>query len=447
MNQSCTPYHAIDSCVRILSSEGFTCLHETEAWDIQPGGKYYYTRNGTSVIAFTVGKDYVAGNGFTVVGAHSDSPCFRVKAAPCSVKADALVINTQPYGGGLWHTWFDRDLGIAGRVIARKADGSMEAKLVCIDRPVARIPNLAIHLTSAEERASFAPNLHEHCKAILSMDPSLVETTPLSNGFHPCLASMVAAACGLKSPEDIVDMDLQLIDLQPSVIGGAAEELVFSGRLDNLCSSYQCIRAICDAADECAANPSSGYHRNIQMAMIFDHEEVGSNSCQGAGSSMFTDTLSRIDSQLSTTSDSLLRAKRKSLVVSIDMAHAHHPNYPSKHDPCMAPKINRGLVVKHNANQRYATNSSTSVMFKEFANIAGLSMQDFSVRADMGCGSTIGPIIATLSGIPTVDVGSPQFSMHSIREMMGVEDVHTGYQHLKSAFMNHGDVAAKMVFE
>lgn len=217
------------------------------------------------------------------------------------------------------------------------------------------------------------------------MDPSQVQAQSLANGFNSCLAHLIATEIGLSDPETLVDLDLQLIDLQPSCVGGASNELVFSGRLDNLCSSYQCIRSIVAASQD--AQPGSLYHNNVQIAMVFDHEEVGSNSAQGAGSSMFMDTLQRIDANFAgEATTTLMQSLRKSYVVSIDMAHAHHPNYPGKHDPIMAPKINQGLVIKHNCNQRYATNSLSAVMFREFANIANLPIQEFSVRADMACG-------------------------------------------------------------
>jgi aspartyl aminopeptidase len=418
INESCTPFHAIEEAKRLFLAAGFESISEADNWNLIQGGKYFFTRNSTSIIAFTVGANYSPGNGFTVVGAHSDSPCFRIKPVACSVKADALVLNTQPYGGGLWHTWFDRDLGIAGRVIIRNADGNFESRLVKINRAVARIPNLAIHLTSGplslprprpspltflpssfssgDERTSFSPNLHEHCKAILSMDPSNVRAQPLANGFNSCLAHLIAEEIGLSDPEDLVDLDLQLIDLQPSCVGGASDELIFSGRLDNLCSSYQCIRSLISASQEATELPMTSLcHNNVQIVMIFDHEEVGSSSAQGAGSSMFMDTLRRIEANFSldspststsNSSISLMQALRKSYVVSIDMAHAHHPNYPGKHDATMAPKINQGLVIKHNCNQRYATNSLSAVMFREFAKISNLAIQEFTVRADMACG-------------------------------------------------------------
>eukprot|EP00605_Chrysophyceae_sp_TOSAG23-4_P002791 GSChrysophyteH1.ASY1.ANO1.3075.1 assembled CDS len=312
------------------------------------------------------------------------------------------MVNTMPYGGGLWHSWFDRDLGIAGRCIIKEKDGGISARLVRIDDPVARIPNLAIHLTSGEERTSFSPNLQEHCKAILSMDPEIVSLEPtddekeVSSRLHPVLLRMMADQLGV-DVGSIEDMELQLIDTQPSAIGGAGGELLFSVQATQ---------------------------KGVHMTMFFDHEEVGSQSPCGAGSGLFLDTI-------------------KSFVVSIDMAHAKHPNYQSKHDSTMAPRINQGLVVKTNANMRYATNSVSATMFRQLAKMVGCPVQEFSVRSDTGCGSTIGPIISTLSGILTIDVGTPQFSMHSIREMMGSEDAYIGYIHLKSVLMNYAALQAK----
>jgi aspartyl aminopeptidase len=387
MNESCTAYHAVHAAKERLLAAGFQEINEMNNWEINKGGKYFFVRNGTCLIGFVIGAKYEAGNGFTVIGAHTDSPCLRIKPVHCSVKGDALVLNTQPYGGGLWHTWFDRDLGIAGRIIYRTQEGNLSSKLVRINRAIARIPNLAIHLQSASERESFGPNLHEHAKAILTMNPDLVseKSNGLESPFNPCLVSLIANECNVDA-KDIVDMELQLIDLQQSCFGGAS--VINSGRLDNLCSSYQSTRALIDVAP-ISLNVNSPMSANVQMIMLFDHEEVGSNSASGAGSSVFMDTLRQIDANLSLAGGNhhtLPQALRKSYIVSIDMAHAQHPNYPAKHDPCMAPKINKGLVIKHNCNQRYATSSVSATMFREFAKIERLQMQEFAVRADAACG-------------------------------------------------------------
>ena len=297
MNESCTSFHAIKASSEILLVAGFERIFENEEWILAKSGKYFFTRNETSLIAFTVGGAYTPGNGFTILGAHSDSPCLKIKPVTCYKKGDTLMLNTTPYGGGLWHTWFDRDLGLAGRVITEE-NGIVRTKLVRIDKPVARIPNLAIHLTSGSERESFAPNLQEHAKAILSMDSTFVDMatectdTAKSARLHPGLLHLIATESKISS-ESIIDMELQLTDVQPSTVGGASDELIFSGRLDNLCSSYQIIRALADGSSE-----SLESQLNIRMAMMFDHEEVGSASCSGAGSSMFMDTLRIISDNL-----------------------------------------------------------------------------------------------------------------------------------------------------
>lgn len=368
-----------------------------------------------------------------------------MKPVTTLTKGDALMINTQPYGGGLWHTWFDRDLGLAGRVLVKSSDGGIQSHLININEPIARIPNLAIHLTSGSERESFAPNLQEHGKAILTMLPNLVSMkdecvdSAVSARLNPLILQLVANKLAIDI-STIVDLELQLIDIQPSCLGGAGSEFILSGRLDNLCSAYQCLAAIIDEAQA----PSFATAENIFMCMLFDHEECGSASLNGAGSSIFMNTITLINQSLTDgTSSTLMRSLRKSFVVSIDMAHGLHPNYPGKHDNTMAPKFNGGLVIKHNANQRYATNAVSATMFREFAKIAGIPVQEFTVRSDSACGSTIGPIISTLSGILTVDCGTPQYSMHSIREMMGSHDIYTGYAHLRSTLKNHPALFAK----
>ena len=351
MNEACTAFHAVEASRARLLARGFVEVDERDAWALFRGGKYFFVRNTTTLIAFAIGGKYEAGNGYTVLGAHTDSPCLRLKPVPCLKKNEYLMLNTQPYGGGLWHTWFDRDLGIAGRVVLNGSNG-LESRLVRIDEPVARIPNLAIHLTSGKERESFEPNLHEHAKAILTHVPTNVDFSDATLAedtkarLNPFLLALVAKQLDVPAAS-IADMELQLIDVQPSCVGGASGEFIFSGRHDNLCSAYQCVRAITDECDATLADAT-----NVRMIMLFDHEEVGSASCTGAGSSLFMNTLQLINQCLTDgTPSALMRSLRKSFVVSIDMAHGLHPNYPAKHDSTMAPKVNLGLVIKHNANQ------------------------------------------------------------------------------------------------
>jgi aspartyl aminopeptidase len=267
-----------------------------------PGGKYYFIRGGTTLIGFSVGLNFSSASGvFTVFGAHTDSPCLKIKPVTCFKKLDALVLNTQPYGGGLWHTWFDRDLGLAGRLVLKTENG-FGTKLFRIDRPIARIPNLAIHLTTGSERENFAPNLQEHAKAIISMDPSFINTEAtteeekeVSPHIPPSLLRLLALEANI-DPSSIEDVEMQLIDVQPATIGGASDELLFGGRLDNLCSTYQVLRSLIDASNSNDNNNTE--QSNIKMALLFDHEEVGSSSFNGAGSNMFVDTLKVIQESL-----------------------------------------------------------------------------------------------------------------------------------------------------
>eukprot|EP01039_Chlorochromonas_danica_P007066 gene7066-7816_t len=453
LNESITPFHAVQATKKRLIAAGYEQISELDDWKLNPGGKYFFARNDTCIIAFSVGEHVNQEEvGYTVLGAHTDSPCLRVKPVTCIAKpGGALMVNTVPYGGGLWHTWFDRDLGLAGRVILRGQKQELVPRLFHIDKPVARIPNLAIHLTTSTERESFAPNLQDHAKAILSIDPSFVDATPTEEELpvykriHPAFLRLVAESINVDSGL-IEDIEAQLIDLQPATLGGARGEFIFGGRLDNLCSSYQCLQALIQSS----TYPQAKTVGNIKVVMLFDHEEIGSASTTGAGSSLFMDTIQRIHSQLfpqsQASSQSLMRALRRSFIVSADMAHALHPNYSAKHDSSMAPLLNKGLVIKHNVNQRYATNSLSASAFRRLGTLTvePIATQEFSVRSDSGCGSTIGPILATLTGILTVDVGTPQLSMHSIREMMGSSDVKTGILHLAAVLDHHPAVAGNL---
>ncbi|CBN79633.1 conserved unknown protein [Ectocarpus siliculosus] len=374
-----------------------------------------------------------------------------VKPVSKASKAGFLQLATQPYGGGLWHTWFDRDLGVAGRAIVKRGEGKYSHDLVKINRPVLRIPTLAIHLTKADERKSFSPNLQSNFFPVLATEVKAKLTaggasskaaagegeSPGKEGggderHHALLVEMVAEELGCQ-PEDVKDFELQFWDTQPSCLGGACSEFVFSGRLDNFCSSWQSIRALIDGCEGDGLASCKG----VRSVFLFDHEEVGSTSCHGAAGTLLPDCMKRIAKGLAASpSDFVMEAVvRKSFLVSADMAHALHPNYQDRHDPALGPKIHSGMVLKHNANQRYATNAVTAFFFRELGARAGLPTQEFAVKSDSACGSTIGPTLSALSGIRTVDVGSPQLSMHSIREMMGADDAVFGYRHIKGVFV------------
>lgn len=457
LNASPTAFHAVDESKRLLREVGYEQVSEREDWNLEAGKKYFFTRNHSTIVAFAVGKKYVAGNGFHIVGAHTDSPCLKLKPVTMVSKGGCLQVGVQTYGGGLWHTWFDRDLTIAGRVMIREEnDGSASYshRLVRLEEPIMRIPTLAIHLDRGVNDG-FKVNTQTHLIPVLAtsimaeMNKPAAENGPEDVGIvgkpkhQPLLLQMLANQIGC-APGEICDFELQACDTQPSVVAGALKEFVFSGRLDNLCMSFCSLKALIDAtSSESSLDDETG----VRMVALFDHEEVGSNSAQGAGSPAMFDALSRITSCFGSDPNLIQKAIQRSFLVSADMAHALHPNYMEKHEENHQPKMHGGLVIKHNANQRYATNAVTSFVFREIAQEHDLPIQDFVVRNDMPCGSTIGPILASGVGIRTVDVGAPQLSMHSIREMCAVDDVNHSYEHFKAYFQEFSYLDAKIAVD
>ncbi|GAX84190.1 hypothetical protein CEUSTIGMA_g11613.t1 [Chlamydomonas eustigma] len=466
-NYAWTPYHAVEEASRRLFEAGFQHISERDVWQIQRGGKYFFTRNFSTIVAFAVGEKYEPGNGFYMIGAHTDSPCLKLKPVTKSTKSGYLMVNIETYGGGLWYTWFDRDLGLAGRVLLRKPSESTSAspaiysRLLKIDRPLLRIPMLAIHLQRDIHTNGFKPNLQTNFAPILatavksqlglhkkgeeeavasepapsneaakqSSSPS--SPSPESVKHHSLLMEILSEELGV-SPNDIVDFELNLCDVQPGVVGGAKSEFVFCGRLDNLAMSFVSLQALIDT---CKSEGALSEETGVRAIALFDHEEVGSDSAQGAGGPVMRDTITRVAVALGSDGEGVVeRTMRSSFLVSADMAHALHPNYADKHDPDHQPKLHEGLVLKHNTNQRYATNAVSAALFREVGRLRGISCQEFSVRNDMPCGSTIGPILASNLGCRTVDVGIPQLSMHSIREMCGTDDVDISYNHFVAFF-------------
>ncbi|KAK7411037.1 hypothetical protein VNO78_02381 [Psophocarpus tetragonolobus] len=462
LNASPTAFHAVDEAKKRLQSAGFHQLSEKEVWELQPGNKYFFTRNHSTIVAFAIGKRYVAGNGFHIIGAHTDSPCLKLKPVTKVVKGGILEVGVQTYGGGLWHTWFDRDLTVAGRVIVREVNsGSVSYfhRLVRIEEPIMRIPTLAIHLDRTVNDG-FKFNNETHLIPILAtslkgeLNKVTSENGPIESGnqtdgkktnskHHLLLLQLLASKLGCE-PDDICDFELQVCDTQPSTIAGAAKEFIFSGRLDNLCMSFCSLKALIDAT---SSDSSLEEETGVRMVALFDHEEVGSASAQGAGSPVMLNAVTRITDSFSSNSNILEKAVQRSYLVSADMAHALHPNYMDKHEANHQPKLHGGLVIKNNANQRYATNVITSFIFREIASKHNLPVQDFVVRNDMSCGSTIGPILASGIGIRTVDVGAPQLSMHSIREICAVDDVKYSYEHFKAFYQEFPHLDAKMVVD
>lgn len=380
-------------------------LEATEKWNIEKGGKYYTTKNSSAIVAFTVNTDDLTKDGFRMIGSHSDSPSFRVKPNPeMEVEKTYLKLNTECYGGPILNTWLDRPLAIAGRVIL-KGDNILKPveTLVNINRPVCIIPNLAIHMNrSINEGVALNKQ-----KDMLPFVGLLNETLEKDN----FLLNTVANELGRKS-EEILDFDLFLYEYEKGSLIGVNEELISSGRLDNLAMSHASLHALINAEAKSGVN----------MTVVFDNEEVGSSTKQGADSNMLINILERISLCLGQDREDFLRSLYSSFMISADLAHAVHPNVTEKHDPTNRPIMGRGPVIKINANQAYTSDSYSISIYKTICKEAGVNYQEFVNRSDERGGSTIGPISSTHIDIPSVDVGSPILAMHSIRELGCVED-------------------------
>lgn len=410
-----------------MSAAGFQYLPENEDWEgkLKRGGKYFTTRNQTSIVAFAVGGAYDAvSGGFNITAAHTDSPCLKIKPVSKITSASYLQVGVECYGGGLWHTWFDRDLGVSGRVLVSEGD-KVVSKIIEINSPLLRIPNLAIHLNRTVNDEGFKFNKEDQIVPLISSAIKNSFETPVDTSIgkehHAVLLHILAKEIGCK-PEQIEMFDLSLCDVQPAVLGGAESEFIFGGRLDNLMMSFVCLHALRAATtEELLAN-----EKQIQIAICFDNEEIGSETAHGAGSTLMQEMMTRIGQCFTDKQSkpfSLPLAIRNSMLFSCDMAHGIHPNYKGKHEANHAPLMHAGPVIKENANARYATTVETKYITKVLAKKAGVPTQSFVVRNDSLCGSTIGPILAAKLGMRCVDIGIPQFSMHSIREMAGTEDL------------------------
>ena len=403
--ESPTAFHAIETSEELLKVNGFKKLEATEKWNIEKGGKYYTTKNSSAIVAFTVNTDDLTKDGFRMIGSHSDSPSFRVKPNPeMEVEKTYLKLNTECYGGPILNTWLDRPLAIAGRVIL-KGDNILKPveTLVNINRPVCIIPNLAIHMNrSINEGVALNKQ-----KDMLPFVGLLNETLEKDN----FLLNTVANELGRKS-EEILDFDLFLYEYEKGSLIGVNEELISSGRLDNLAMAHASLHALINAEAKSGVN----------MTVVFDNEEVGSSTKQGADSNMLINILERISLCLGQDREDFLRSLYSSFMISADLAHAVHPNVTEKHGPTNRPIMGRGPVIKINANQAYTSDSYSISIYKTICKEAGVNYQEFVNRSDERGGSTIGPISSTHIDIPSVDVGSPILAMHSIRELGCVED-------------------------
>jgi aspartyl aminopeptidase len=397
VDASPSPFHVCATAAARLRGAGYTELAETDRWPQAPG-RFFTVRSG-SLVAWDATGD--AGRPFRIVGAHTDSPNLRVKQHPDRGVSGWQVVALQPYGGAWLNSWLDRDLGLSGRLWVRdpKADGGIAHRLVCIDEPLLRVPQLAIHLS--DDRNAAAMNPQRHLDAVWG------------SGERPrSLWNYIAERFEVPSA-DLLAAELMTHDLAPSQLIGADRDLVSAPRLDNQGTCYAGLEALL------AAEPG-GY---LPVLALFDHEEVGSISDHGAESDLLPTVLERIVLARGGDRQDYLRTLTASMVASGDMAHATHPNYPERHEPYHPIAVNGGPVLKVHPNLRYATDGRTAAAFELACRQAGVALQRYEHRADLPCGSTIGPLTAARTGIPTVDVGAPQLAMHSPRELMGARDV------------------------
>lgn len=388
LSEATTPFHATAALIENLLQAGFKPLSEAHDWVLIEGQGYFVTRNDSSLIAFYYTQKQDAG--WHMVGAHTDSPALKIKPNPARTQAGVHQVGVEVYGGALLNPWFDRDLGIAGRVSFIDTAGITTHELIDFKRAVAIIPSLAIHL-DREANTNRSINAQNHLPAVLDIE--------CGKDFHMLLQEALPQA------KTILSFDLFLYDTQkPTLLG---EGLLIGSKLDNLLSAFCAVQALIDAK-----TPGS-------MVVLHDHEEVGSGSYHGAQSNFLTQVLERLAKK----PQELAKTLHHTYLISTDNAHALHPNYIEMHEPSHAPQIGQGIAIKHHAGQSYATDSVSAAYFLHYAHKAGIKTQSYTVRSDMRCGSTIGPITATKMGIKTVDIGVPTWAMHSLRETAACSDV------------------------
>jgi aspartyl aminopeptidase len=415
IDASPSPWHAVLTIEQRLLAQGFTRLEETQRWKLDKGGHYYVVRGGSSIIAFKLGQQPLAQSGFRMIGAHTDSPGLRLKTNAAHASDGMLRLGVEIYGGPILATFTDRDLSLAGRVNIRTSSG-FDTRLLKFDAPLLRLPNLAIHMNREVNEQGLKLNKQTELPLLFGIAD---EKQPARAQF----LAHLAAALGV-SVADILTYELNVFDTQPGTFWGAGQEFIANSQLDNLASCHAALTAMlaCNAPAATA------------ICAFFDHEEVGSESAAGAGGSFAYDVIERISLCLGLDEEAQHCAAAHSFFISADMAHAYQPNFPNAYEPNHRVLVNAGPVIKTNSNQRYSTSADSAARFMTLCESAGVPCQNYTHRSDLGCGSTIGPIIASRLGVASVDVGAPMWAMHSLRESAGVQDVGYMISAMKAAF-------------
>ena len=413
LDSSVTMFHAINECEKVLQRSGFTYLPENEKWNINKG-KYYTKRNSSSLIAFDIAKgDYR----FQISAAHSDSPTFKLKDRPVIEANGYLKLNVEGYGGMINATWLDKPLTLAGRVMVN-TDKGIETRLLHIDRDLLIIPNVPIHF-NREINKGFAFNNQVDMLPIFSA----------GNLKEADFDNMIAKELGIE-PEAILAKDLYLVNRQKAAIIGFDNELISSGRLDDLECVYTSLRGFVEAENK----------NHINVFAVFDNEEVGSVTKQGAMSTFLASTLDRVNTALGKSKEEYYRAIAKSILISCDNAHAVHPNHPELFDVKNRPVLNQGIAIKESANQKYTTDAFSRAILKKILEKKNIPYQTFANRSDITGGSTLGNLSNTVVSMNAVDIGLPQLAMHSAYETAGTKDVGYAFETLKAFFEANIDI-------
>ncbi|MDP3280148.1 MAG: M18 family aminopeptidase [Nitrosomonas sp.] len=419
IDKSPSPWHAVASIEAVIEAFQFVRLDEIAKWQLQAGRRYYVVRDDSSIVLFVLGNKAPAETGFKIVGAHTDSPGFRIRPNAATASDGLARLGVEIYGGPILATFADRDLSLAGRISYLDEQGNLAYKLVRFDRPLLRLPNLAIHMNRSVNEDGL--KLHKQNELPLLFAQLTAKQLP-----QPYFMALLEQSAGIGAAQ-IRSWDLAGYDPQKGGVWGATQAFYADSQIDNLASCHAGLQALLD--DTILNNAES-----TLVCAFFDHEEIGSESHIGAAGSFLSDVLQRISIATSPEREDTARAMAQSFLISADMAHAYHPNFPSAYDADHKVFVNKDPVIKSNANRRYSSESVSTARFIQWCEEAGVPYQRYSHRSDLPCGSTIGPIASAKLGIRSIDIGCPMWAMHSIRESAGVQDHDYMIQVLKRFF-------------